>query len=74
MERGIKIKHFDEIIKLVYEQGLNAGKEDLSRQANNTTLGQQTSMASQQGDGSKGIKIGGLDKFLGGRGMKIGRK
>lgn len=73
-EDGARIKHFDEIVRLVYEQGLNAGKEDLSRQANNTTLGQQTSMSSQQGDGGKGIKIGGLDKFLGGRGMKINKK
>lgn len=38
VEDGIKIKYFDEIIKLVQEQSLNTGKEDIIKQAANVTI------------------------------------
>lgn len=71
---AVKIKHFNEIIKLVYEQGLNAGKEDLSKQANNVTLGTTTTMQSQPNDGKKKGKIEDFDKFLGTQTLKIGKR
>ena len=71
---GVKIKHFDEIIKLVYEQGVNAGKENLSKEANNVTIGKTVSSAAQQPNGKKGLEISGLDKYLGGRGVRIGKR
>lgn len=71
---AVKIKHFNEIVKLAYEQGLNAGKEDLSKQANNVTLGTTTSMQSQPNDGKKKGKIEDFDKFLGTQTLKIGKR
>lgn len=62
---GAKIKHFDDMMKLAYEQGLNAGKEDLSKQTNNITLDKQTQMNSQQGSNKKRGKIEGFDSYLG---------
>lgn len=35
---GIKIKNHDAMIKLAYEQGLNAGKDDIIRETKNTNL------------------------------------
>jgi hypothetical protein len=64
VEDSIKIKHFDKIIKLAYEQGLNSGKDEVIKQAKNTTLGNTPSSASQQGQGTKKPKYEGLDKML----------
>ncbi len=38
VEDGIKIKYFNEIIKLAYEQGLNTGKDSLIKETNNVNL------------------------------------
>ncbi len=73
-EDGVKIRHFDEIIKLVYEQGVNTGKEELSKAANNITLDKQKSMSSEQVNSNKGIKIDGLDNFLGKSTIKFNKK
>lgn len=42
---GIKIKSHDAMIKLAYEQGLNAGKDDIIRETKNTNLNDTGSSA-----------------------------
>lgn len=61
---AIKIKHFDAMIKLAYEQGLNAGKEDVIKKAKNTTLGNDVPVGGEQGQGNKKPLIEGIDKIL----------
>lgn len=75
VQDAIKIKHFDAMIKLAYEQGLNSGKEDLLKKAKNSTLGNNPTGA-EQGQESKKPIIEGLDRILGGQKltMKFGRK
>jgi hypothetical protein len=74
VQDAIKIKHFDAMIKLAYEQGVNKGADELLKNAKNTTLG--TSQAQQQDSGSKKPVIEGIDKLLGNNklSMKFGRK
>lgn len=74
VQDAIKIKHFDAMIKLAYEQGLNSGKEDLLKKAKNSTLGSPTS--NEQGVQTRRPSIEGIDKILGGQKltMKFGGK
>ena len=73
---GIKISHFNDIVKLAYEQGLNAGKESLIKSTNNSTISNPSPSGSQPKDGSKGIKVDGLDEFFGRQklSMRFGKK
>ena len=66
---AVKIKHFDDIIKVVYDQAFNSGKEALMKETNNVNFNQP--MPSGQTTGKKGIVIEGLDQFIGNRGMSI---
>lgn len=71
---AVVIKHYKEMLALAFEQGLNSGKDDIIKQANNITLAQPSPMST--GLDSKGIEIEGFDKFIGNSGMKLkfGRK
>ena len=73
---SIRIKNFDKMIKLAYEQGLNFGKDDILKKAKNTTLGDSTSMQGQQNAGKKKAIIEDKDKLFANRGMtmKFGKK
>lgn len=60
---AIKIQHFDEMIKLAYEQGLNSGADKVIKDTKNSTLGNV-----QQPDNNTGRKkpvIEGIDQLLG---------
>lgn len=70
VEDAVKIKHFNDIIKLVYEQGLNAGKEELLSNTKNTTFSQPTPAGANQ-IGKKGVVIEGVDNYLGQTGIRI---
>jgi hypothetical protein len=74
-EDGVKIRNFDKIISLVYQQGLNAGKDQLVRDVKNTNLGGNRSTMEQQPQGGKKTAIidGDLNKFLGRNRMKVGK-
>ena len=76
VEDSVKIKHFDAMIKLAYEQGLNSGKDDLLKNAKNSTLGNTSTMDSQQGQGKKKPVIEDIDRLLGNQGIsfKFGNK
>jgi len=65
---GIKIKYFNEIIKLVFEQGVNSGKEETINETNNSNLREKRgdANANQDTGTGKGMQIeGGLKAFLG---------
>src|SRR5690606_17252551 len=70
VEDAVKIKHFNDIVKLVYEQGLNAGKEELLSDTKNTTFSQPTPAGANQ-IGKKGVVIEGVDNYLGQTGIRI---
>lgn len=74
VQDAIKIKHFDTMIKLAYQQGLDAGKDDVIKAAKNSTLGIPN--GAEQATSSKKPHIEGLDQLLGGQKltMKFGRK
>ena len=71
---AVVIKHHKEMLALAFEQGLNSGKDDVIKRANNITLAQPAPMSG--GLNSKGIEIEGFDEFIGNSGMKLkfGRK
>ena len=71
---AVVIKHYKEMLALAFEQGLNSGKDDVIKQANNITLAQPSPMST--GLDSKGIEVEGFDDFIGNSGMKLkfGRK
>lgn len=64
VQDSIKIKHFNDILKLVYEQGLNSGKDEVIKQAKNSTLGNSTSMKGEQSQGQSKAVIEGIDELL----------
>lgn len=69
---GIKLKHFDRIVQLVYEQGMNSGKDSIIENSKNSTLGSINTRGGSTLEGQKGAQVeGGLDKFLGNSGMTI---
>jgi hypothetical protein len=63
VEDAVKIKHFDAMIKLAYEQGLNSGKDTILKDAKNSTLG-NVPAGTEQGTGTKKPIIEGIDKML----------
>lgn len=66
---AIKIKHFDDMLKLAYEQGLNSGKEELIAETKNITL-DSVNITPQHNSSAK-VQIEGLDDYLGNRGVKL---
>lgn len=48
---SVKIKYFDNIVKLAYEQGRNAGKDQVVKDAKNITIDQSSNMNTQQNIG-----------------------
>lgn len=66
---AIKIKHFDDMLKLAYEQGLNSGKEELIAETKNITLDSVNN--TPQPNSSAKVQIEGLDEYLGSRGVKL---
>lgn len=66
---AIKIKHFDDMLKLAYEQGLNSGKEELIAETKNITL--DSVNTTPQLNSSAKVQIEGLDDYLGNRGVKL---
>lgn len=50
---SVKIKYFDNMVKLAYEQGLNAGKDQVVKDAKNITIDQSDSMNTLQSTGRK---------------------
>lgn len=69
VEDAVIIKHYKQMLKLAYEQGVNSGKEDIIKQTSNTQLGEPIPMSSVP-TGGKGIEIEGFDDFVG-SGMKL---
>jgi hypothetical protein len=70
VEDAIKVKHFDDMLKLAFEQGKNSGEEEIIKQTNNTTLGQPAPMAGGHPSG-KGIEIEGFDDYVGKSKMQL---
>lgn len=66
---AIKIKHFDDMLRLAYEQGLNSGKEELIAETKNITLDSVNN--TPQPNSSAKVQIEGLDDYLGSRGVKL---
>lgn len=65
----IRLKNFDKIVKMAYEQGKASGGEELLKGANNITIGGRTN---EQPDGAnKGDTVEGLEKLLGGSGTRV---
>lgn len=60
---AVKIKHFDAMIKLAYEQGQSSGKDNILKDAKNSTLG-NVPTGTDQGTGTKRPIIEGIDKML----------
>jgi hypothetical protein len=72
VEDGLRLKNFDKMIQLAYEQGVNSGTDGVVRDAKNTTLGEQTTANSQQGNRQKGDTIeGGIDELLNKKTLKF---
>jgi len=68
---SIKIKNFDNIVKLAYEQGLSAGKDQVIKDAKNTTIDQSNNMNAQQSTGKKKPIYENEPKGLGGSRMSV---
>jgi len=68
VEDAIKIKHFDSMLKLAYEQGQSSGKDNIIKDAKNSTLGNP--QGAEQGTGKRKPIIEGIDKLLGKQTMK----
>tara|TARA_R110000851_G_scaffold291462_2_gene445813 strand:+ start:7995 stop:9188 length:1194 start_codon:yes stop_codon:yes gene_type:complete len=65
VEDGVKLKNFDKMLQLAYEQGVNSGTDNVIKDAKNSTLGNQDNKGSQQGNRQKGDIIeGGIDQLL----------
>ena len=72
VEDGLRLKNFDKMIQLAYEQGVNSGTDGVIRDAKNTTLGEQSTANSQQGNRQKGDTIeGGIDELLNKKTLKF---
>ena len=56
VEDGVKIKYFDEMIKLAYEQGLNSGKDSIIKETRNITLDGANTVP-QQNTPSRGYTV-----------------
>ena len=71
VEDAIKIKYFDDMIKLAYEQGVNSGKDSLLKETRNITLDKNIPDGSQQIEGNKKPLIENIDKVLGNQKLKM---
>jgi len=71
VEDGVKLKNFDKMLQLAYEQGVNSGKDGIIKDAKNSTLGNQNSSSSQQGNKQKGDIIEGIDELLNKKTLKF---
>lgn len=72
VEDSIKIKYFDDILKLVFQQGVSSGTDDVVKQAKNSTLGSSSSAGANQPTGQTKPVIEGIDRILGKQsGMKL---
>lgn len=69
IEDAVKIKHFEEMIKLAYRQGESAGKEALLKETKNSNFTETTTAESQTNKG--GIEIEGFDNYIGNQGMRM---
>lgn len=70
---AVKIQHFDDIIKVVYDQAYNSGKESIIKESNNINFN-EPQPAGAHGNNKKGVVIEGLDTFMGDGGMKIRKR
>lgn len=68
---SVKIKYFDNIVKLAYEQGLNAGKDQIVKDAKNITIDQSNNMNTQQNTGRKKLVYENFPKYFGNSGLSI---
>jgi hypothetical protein len=62
------IANYKKMIQIAYEQGLNSGKDEVIKEAKNTTLG---TAAKSMSTTTKGSQIEGLDGYLGKKGLSI---
>lgn len=69
IEDAVKIKHFDEMIKLAYRQGESAGKEALLKETKNSNYTETITADAQTSKG--GIEIEGFDNYVGNQGMRM---
>lgn len=67
---AIKIKYFDQMVKLAYEQGVNSGEDKIIKEAKNTNFNASDPIAQQNNNRNK-VEIEGLDDYLGNRGVKM---
>lgn len=70
VQDAYKIKYFNQIVKLAYEQGISSGTSDTIKQQNNITL-DSPSGANSQDNGKKKPIIEDLDKLIGNQGLKF---
>jgi len=75
VEDGIKIKYHGEMLKLAYEQGLNAGKDSIIDETKNTNFDDKGSI-NQPNAPKRGSKIDDFDKIIGKQtiGLRFGKK
>ena len=71
VQDSIKIKNFDNIVKLAYEQGLSAGKDQVIKEAKNITIDQSNQMNAQQGIGNKKPRYENLPDYSQGQKLSI---
>lgn len=67
---AIKIKYFDQMLKLAYEQGVNSGEDKIIKEAKNTNFNASDPIAQQNNNKNK-VEIEGLDDYLGNKGVKM---
>ena len=67
---AIKIKYFDQMLKLAYEQGVNSGEDKIIKEAKNTNFNASDPIAQQNNNKNK-VAIEGLDDYLGNKGVKM---
>ena len=72
---GAKIRNFDKILKLAYEQGLNSGKDEIIKESKNTTIDKRDSAESHQASSQKGLKFeDDIDQIIEGSSGKLKMK
>lgn len=69
IEDAVKIRHFDEMVRLAYKQGESAGKESLLKETKNSNFTEAVTADAQTNKG--GIEIEGFDNYVGSQGMKL---
>lgn len=69
IEDAVKIRHFDEMVRLAYKQGESAGKESLLKETKNSNFTEAVTADAQTSKG--GIEIEGFDNYVGSQGMKL---